>query len=419
MGGNSALSHGRRRCITMGMMTRHLIYSSAGMLALAAPFHAAADVAPLEPLFPGPVFEGDAPDATHPWAVHDRNRPQPPRVEPGTFSTQDVPGRPPADAVVLFDGTQESLGNWESVHQDGEAPMEWKLENGALVIVPRTGDIRSKEHFGDVQLHLEWMADQGLDGDGQGRGNSGVFFAGGAEIQILDNHNNPTYADGFAGSVYGLNPPLANPMRPQGEWQVYDIVFRRPVFKDGVEVDPGHFTVFVNGVVVQDATPLEGPGGFMRRSHPREFPEAGPIILQDHGDVLRFRNIWVRPLPPRPVEGGAGSRLDPEATTAKRAEIAAGIRAHAATLDGRDRMMRYLESLAYEVDDGAMEIATTMAAAEAERIQAMSGDELEVNKGPIRQFEGALNYLARFGALPEDNPARVIVNAIAEAQGWN
>ena len=389
------------------------------MLALAAPLHADTDVEPLEPLFPGPVFQGDAPDETHPWAIHDRNRPQPPRVEPGTPSTQDAPGKPPSDAIILFDGTEASLENWESVRQDGEAPMQWKLEDGAFVVVPRSGNIRTKEHFGDVQLRLEWKAPEGLGGSGQGRGNSGVFFAGGTEVQILDNYDNPTYADGFAGSVYGINPPMAHPLRPQGEWQVYDIVFRRPVFKDGVEVDPGHFTVFINGVLVQDATSLEGPGGHMRRSTPREFPEAGPIMLQDHGDALHFRNIWVRPLPPRPVEGGEGSKLSPEATVAKRAEIAAGIRAHAATLDGREKMMRFLESLAYEVDDGALEIGTTMAAAEAERIQAMDDEALEENKASIREFERALKYLARFDALPEDDPALTAVIAIVEAQGWN
>lgn len=396
-----------------------MFWFSTGMLALAAPLHAEADAAPLEPLFSGPVFQGDAPDETHPWAVHDRNRPQPPRVEPGTFSTQDAPGRPPADAVVLFDGTEESLENWESVRQDGEAPMQWKLEDGSFVVVPRTGNVRTKEHFGDVQLHLEWKAPEGLGGSGQGRGNSGVFFAGGTEIQILDNYDNPTYADGFAGSVYGINPPMANALRPQGEWQVYDIVFRRPVFQDGEEVDPGHFTVFINGVLVQDATSLEGPGGYMRRSQPREFPEAGPIMLQDHGDVLHFRNIWVRELPARPVEGGDGSKLSPEATAGKREETAAGIRAHAFTLDGRDRMMRFMESLVYDVDDGAMAMVTTMATAEAARIEAMDEDELEENKASIRQFERALNYLARFDALPEDDPALTTVNEIVEAQGWN
>lgn len=374
---------------------------------------------PLEPSVSGPVFRGAAPDETHPWAVHDRNRPQPARVEPGTFSTHDTPGQPPSDAIILFDGTEESLRNWESVRDDGNAPMEWKLVDGSLVVEPRTGNIRTKEHFGDVQVHLEWSAPEASGGSGQGRSNSGVFLMGRTEIQILDNHDNPTYADGFAGSVYGVNPPMANPLRPPGQWQTYDIVFRRPIFKDGVEVDPGRYTVFINGVLVQDSTPLEGGGGHMRRSQPREFPEAGPIMLQDHGDVLRFRNIWVRPLPPRAIEGGTDGQLTPEATAAKRGEIAAGIRAHAATLDGSEKMMRYLESLAYEVHEDAMTVVNAMTAAEVERLQGLTAEQLEEQKGDIREFERALHYLAACEALPADHPARVAVDAIVEQQGWN
>lgn len=391
-----------------------------GMCALAATANrATAEIAPLVPLFGGPVFQGDAPDETHPWAVHDRNRPQPPRVEPGNFSSQEAPGQPPADAILLFDGAEASLKNWESIRQDGAAPMQWKLEDGAFVVVPGSGNVRTKEHFGDVQLHLEWQVPEGTDGSGQHRANSGVFFMGETEIQILANYENPTYADGFAGSVYGIKPPMANPLRPDGQWQTYDIVFRRPVFKDGVEIDPGHFTVFVNGVLVQDATPHEGGGRHMERSKPREFPEAGPIILQDHSAVLRFRNIWLRPLPPRPSEGGTDGQLSPEATAAKRAEIAAGIRAHAATLEGRAQMMRYFESLAYEVNEKALQTAGTIAAAETVAIQALDADGLEKNKNQILEFERALNYLARYNAIPQDHTTRVTINALVEIQGWN
>lgn len=391
------------------------------ILAAATLSHTSADeaVAPLEPSVGGPVFAGDAPDETHPWAVHDRNRPQPVRVEPGTFSSHDTPGVPPSDAVILFDGTEESLASWESTRDDGQAPMEWKVVDGALVTEPRSGNIRTKEHFGDVQLHLEWSAPEDVSGSGQGRANSGVFLMGRTEIQILDNYDNPTYADGFAGSLYGVNPPMANPLRPPGQWQTYDIIFRRPIFKDGVEVDPGYFTVFVNGVLVQDHTPLEGGGGHMRRSEPREFAPTGPLMLQDHGDEVRFRNIWVRPLPPRAVEGGTDGQLSLEATAAKREQIAAGIRAHAATLEGRALMLRYLESLAYEVHDDAMEVVDAMTAAEVETLQGMSDDELEQVKGQVRELERALHYLARFNALPEDYPARVAIDEIVEAQGWN
>ncbi len=380
--------------------------------------HAESTVAPLIPTVDGPVFAGDPPTETHPWAVHDRNRPLPTRVEPGTASTHEQAGRPPSDAVVLFDGTEASLANWQSVNDNGNAPMAWKVENGALVVEPRSGNIRTKDHFGDVQLHLEWSVPTDVTGSGQGRANSGVFLMGITEIQILDNYNNPTYADGHAGSVYGVNPPFSNPLRAPGEWQTYDIVFRRPIFKDGVEVDPGHFTVFINGVLVQDATPLEGGGGFMRRTRSREFPEAGPIMLQDHGDRLMFRNIWVRPLAPRAVEGGTDGRLEPAAAMAKRSGIAAGIRAHAATLDGRARMFRTMESLVYEVDAGVLEAANAMIATEVESIQNLSAQEQEDQKGRIRELEGALRYLAGCGAIADDHPSRVAIDAIVVARGW-
>lgn len=373
---------------------------------------------PLLPLFDGPVFQADAPDEFHPWAIHDRNRPLPPRVEPGTFSTQEAPGRPPSDAIVLFDGTAESLANWQSVRKGGSEPMKWQVTDGVLAVAPRTGNIRTKEEFGNVQLHMEWRIPAGAKGTHQRRGNTGVFFPGETEIQILGNHNNPTYADGYAGSIYAVSPPMAEPSRPDGEWQTYDIVFRRPIFKDGVEIDPGRFTVFFNGVLVQDATPLEGGGVWMKRTKPREFPETGPIMLQDHGDVVHFRNIWVRRLPPRPVDGGTDGKLTPEAATAKRAEIAAGIRAHAATLQGREQMMRQLESLIYERNEEAFRIATTMADAEVAAIQSLDATALNANKEQLFEFNRALNYIVRFQVVPEDYPARVALNALFEAQGW-
>src|SRR5436190_18572423 len=155
---------------------------------------------------PGPAFYGDAPDEHHPWAVHDPNRPQPKVVTPGTFSSQEQPGKPPADAVVLFDGTD--LSKWEADSGEG-VPTKWIVKNGAMECVPGSGYIRTKEKFGDCQLHVEWAAPTKAEGESQGRGNSGVFLMGLVEIQVLDNYNNPTYADGFAASVYGVNPPFA------------------------------------------------------------------------------------------------------------------------------------------------------------------------------------------------------------------
>jgi hypothetical protein len=236
-------------------------------------------------------FYGDPPDATHPWAIHDMNRPQPPRVEPGEN------GAPPSDAIILFSGKPEDIQKWKSDKPNGE-PTKWEVVDGVLQCVPGSGYIRTVEEFGDCQLHVEWSAPSKVEGNSQGRGNSGVFLMGQVEVQVLDNHNNPTYADGFASSIYGINPPAANPLRAPGQWQSYDIIFRRPIFKDGQQIDPGYITVFVNGVLTQDHTPLEGGGGHKGRSKPRAFPEKGPFKIQDHGNPVRFRNIWVRELKP-------------------------------------------------------------------------------------------------------------------------
>src|SRR4051812_32411256 len=297
-------------------------------------------------VFADGAFYGDPPDATHPWAIHDMNRPQPPRVEPGTFSSQQQPGKPPSDAIVLFDGSEAALANWVS-DKNGE-PTKWEVKEGVFQCVPGSGYVRTKEEWEDCQLHVEWSAPTEVKGDSQGRGNSGIFLMGQVEVQVLDNYNNPTYADGFAGSVYGVSPPMANSLHKPGEWQVYDIVFRRPVFKDNQELDPGYLTVFINGVLVQDHTPIEGGGGHKARSHPHPFPEQGPLKLQDHGNPVRYRNIWYRPLPKRAIEGGDASVMSPEATTAKRKQIAQGIREAAGRLEGKDKMLHLLESLCYD-----------------------------------------------------------------------
>ena len=262
----------------------------------------------------GPRFYGDPPDAHHPWAVHDGNRPQPKVVTPGSFSSPEQPGKPPSDAIVLFDGTD--LSHWESV-KDGGAP-KWQVIDGVMQVEPSTGDIRTKDNFGDCQLHIEWAAPSEVKGDSQGRGNSGIFLMGLIEIQVLDSYHNVTYADGHAASVYGVYPPMANAVRPPGEFQVYDIIFRRPIYEDGQPVDPGSVTVLVNGVLAQDHTRLEGPTGHMTRSKPGPFPAVGPLELQDHGNRMRFRNIWYRELPPRQIEGGTDGYLTTEATMVKR-----------------------------------------------------------------------------------------------------
>ncbi|MGC9319511.1 MAG: 3-keto-disaccharide hydrolase [Armatimonadota bacterium] len=225
------------------------------------------------------------------WHVHDGNRPQPPIVTPGTPSTQEQPGEPPSDAVVLFDGTD--LSNWES--REG-GPAEWEVEDGYMQVVPGTGYIRTKEQFGDCQLHVEWAAPSEVKGEGQGRGNSGVFLMGRYEVQVLDCYDNPTYPDGTTGALYGQYPPLANACRRPGEWQVYDIIWEGPRFEGDECVRPARITVMLNGVVLHHATELRGPTSHRVVTEYEPHPEVGPLELQDHGDLVRFRNIWYRPL---------------------------------------------------------------------------------------------------------------------------
>jgi hypothetical protein len=371
----------------------------------------------------GTPFYGDPPDQHHPWAIHDRNRPQPARVEPGTFSNATQPGKPPSDAIVLFDGTVASLGKWEGDTKPGEpaAPTKWIVNEGAMECVPKSGYIRTREQFGDCQLHVEWAAPRNVQGDSQGRGNSGIFLMGLCEVQVLDNYNNPTYADGFAASVYSVNPPMANALHPPGEFQVIDIVFRRPVYQGDKVVDPGYVTVFCNGVLVQDHTPIEGPTGHLRRTSPSPFPEKGPLKLQDHGNPVRFRNIWYRPLPPRAIEGGTDGILAAGATERKRKEIAAAIRADATRLTANPtaQMLRLAESLVYEKDSKVAADVTRMAGRYAENVKLLSSPELESRKGEIREVLRSFKYLAKWNLVPAGFAPLAVLDQIEKAQGWD
>jgi len=231
------------------------------------------------------------------WAIHDESRPQPEVVAPGTSSTPGEPGRPPSDAVVLFGG--EDLSAWKSSKGGGTAP--WKVENGYFEVVKKTGGIETKQAFGDCQLHVEWQAPAPPRGEGQDRGNSGVFLMGKYEVQVLDSHQSRTYPDGQAAALYGQYPPLVNASRPPGEWQVYDVVFEAPRFDDGGQlVKKARVTVFHNGVVVQNASELTGPTTHKARPPYTAHPDRLPLSLQDHDHPVRYRNIWIRELKPRP-----------------------------------------------------------------------------------------------------------------------
>ena len=229
--------------------------------------------------------------AAEQYPQHDRSRPAPTIVAPGAAVSTPAP----ADAVVLFDG--KDLGQWRSQKEKG-ATAAWKVADGAFEVVKGTGGIETKQSFGDVQLHIEWMAPSPAVGTSQDRGNSGVFFgAGKYEVQVLDSYEAKTYPDGQAGALYGQFPPLVNPTRPPGEWQAYDIVFEMPRFDaSGALVKRARATVFLNGVLVQNAKELIGPTTNKVRTPYSAHPAALPLSLQDHNHPVRFRNVWVREL---------------------------------------------------------------------------------------------------------------------------
>ena len=225
------------------------------------------------------------------WKIHDPNRPLPPVIDPGITSTQETPGRAPSDAVVLFDG--KDLSRWAD--KDGK-PAKWKVENGYAEVVAQSGYIYTRDSFGDCQLHVEFAEPSPGVGESQERGNSGVFLMGQYETQVLDSYQNKTYADGQAAAEYGQYPPLVNAARPPAQWQTYDIIFHRPHFKDGKVTQPARVTVLHNGVLVQDNVELTGPTAHGERPPYKPGPDKLPLALQDHGDPVRYRNIWIREL---------------------------------------------------------------------------------------------------------------------------
>lgn len=222
------------------------------------------------------------------WRVHDRDRPQPKIVEPGTG---DLGATPPADAIVLFDG--KNLDQW--VRADGKT-IEGGINNGAFDIV-KTGQLRTKQEFGDFQLHIEWRTPEIKEGfDRMNQGNSGVFLMGLFEVQIIESRASYIYADGNAGAIYGQYPPLVNPTRKPLEWQSFDVFFTAPKFDGDTMVSPAFATVLYNGILVQNHRQILGTS--QHRDIPGPYPvgEKGPLVLQNHNSSVEFRNIWLRPL---------------------------------------------------------------------------------------------------------------------------
>jgi hypothetical protein len=220
------------------------------------------------------------PKATEVW------EPEPRIVTPGETNSA-----PPSDAIILFDGSD--LDAWQ--HGDGSV-VKWIVEDGIATVKPRTGAIKTKEQFGDCQLHLEWRAPSVIEGEGQGRGNSGVFLQERYEVQVLDSYNNRTYSNGQAGSIYKQSMPLVNAMRAPGEWQTYDIIYQAPRFnEDGIKVSAATVTVIHNGVLIQNNTEIKGTTEYI--GLPKNIAHGdGSIILQDHSNPVSYRNIWVRRL---------------------------------------------------------------------------------------------------------------------------
>ena len=241
-------------------------------------------------LFPASLF---AQSGTS-WPQHSMDRPQPPIVTPAPAG---APVPAPSDAIVLFDGT--SLATWRSA-ANAANPAQWKIENGYMEVAGRTGDIATAQGFGDAQLHVEFMtpASPAPTLTGQGRGNSGVYLMSKYELQVLDSYDNKTYPDGQAGAIYGQFPPLVNASRRPGEWQTYDIMFHAPRFDaSGAVTSPARMTVLHNGVLVQNDVALRGPTAHTVQPPYEAHPNRLPLLLQNHGDPVRYRNIWIRELP--------------------------------------------------------------------------------------------------------------------------
>ena len=373
---------------------------------------------------------GDTPDAKHAWAVHDWNRPKPAKVE------VDAKGVP-SDAIVLFDGTKESFEkNWQS--DKGGAPT-WKCENGMFSSKEGwgLGSVRTKAEFGDCQLHIEYMhpADTKSLGGPQMRGNSGVFLMGpqyGYEVQVLESYYTSremdgkegfvdNYTDGQAGAVYAENPPMVNPQRKPGEWQVYDIVFHQPVWEGDKLLHPGSITVFFNGVLVQDHWEMEGQTTHCRRRPLMPHPKKGPLSLQDHGCPVNYRNIWIREIP---------SRWDNKTHSAMSADTAEVMKLRGETAerlfakvdmsqpDSAKTVQDLLEVVSYSKDAKYMDALKKSCDAFKARIEGLDDSALNKAKGEVTGVNKALEVLRRNNVFEKDCDFCTFVKDLCQKKGW-
>lgn len=361
---------------------------------------------------------GDTPNETHAWAVHDMNRPNPKKI------TAD-PGKIPSDAIVLFDGTQKTFENWCA--GDGK-PTKWKLVNGTLESVRGAGMIFTKQAFGDCQLHIEWASPVKVQGYGQGRGNSGVFLMSNYEVQVLDSYEtdpehpnkNPNYADGQAASVYAENPPLVNACRAPGEWQTYDIVFHQPIWEGNVMKYPGSLTVFHNGVLVQDHWEMEGLTTHCCRRPLKPHAKKLPFALQDHGNPVHYRNIWLREIPSRYANtthgGPAVNKADVKALRAKTAaKLFAKI--DVKSTNRAQVLNQLLEVLSYDKSPKYTKVCSEVSDAYLADLQKCDEKTLQNRKGEIFWVRNACNVLYRNKVMGDKCKLRNGLNKIIAEKG--
>ncbi len=262
------------------MKSLHLLLAATLLAACAAPPADRVDDTTADNPAAADSAQQPKPEDTEVW------EPEPPIVTPGTGTAA------PSDAIVLFDGTD--LSAWSKA-DGGDAG--WKVENGAMTVAAGTGDIQTRQPFGNVQLHIEWRTPATVSGDGQGRGNSGVYLMTKYELQVLDSYDNRTYSNGQAGSIYKQYAPLVNASRPPGQWQTYDVIFEAPRFAaDGGLVRPAFMTVLQNGILIQNHVELKGPTLYIGTPEWKAHEPELPLLLQDHGNPVSYRNIWVRKL---------------------------------------------------------------------------------------------------------------------------
>lgn len=371
---------------------------------------------------------GDLPDAKHAWSVHDKVRPNPAKVSA-------EPGKAPSDAVVLFDGTKESFEkNW--CDKDGK-PSKWKLgTEGDFYCVPgwkNGGVVKTRESFGDCQLHIEFRHDADIGivpgkSGAQMHGNSGVFLMSNYEIQVLESYGtnpadmkNPNYADGQSGAVYAENPPMVNPARKPGEWQTYDIIFHQPIWEGRKMIHPGSVTVLFNGVVVQDHWEMEGLTTHRNRRPLAPHATKLPFFLQDHGCTVHFRNIWIREIPSRYANlthGGPGA--DENAVMALRRETAAKLFAKIETpvKPTVENMEALGEVIGYAREGKYDKAWRETAEAFHGVLDKMSDQELNAMKGALLHLRDSLDTLIRNGVVTQKCGTRRRINAIALRLGW-